>query len=198
MATRKRAREELESPEEMAAADRIERTPKQQKTDSAARAALETNSDTSYVSAAAAVFSESDDTSDNDTAHTDLDIEERDNTELSTSSEEPSSASDDSDSDAEERSPDTSHRQYEDNGTRIHIRAGGRPHITKGVANVGLRDKLRGFLPDMRAANEQLEREREAGTLEKRNMENVEGEASHIEMVRSRLRGHALRNARVV
>jgi hypothetical protein len=128
------------------------------------------NSDTSYVSAAAAIFS--DDSGSEDTAQTDVDSE----SELSESSEEPSSESDDS---SEEES------EVEEEETVTNVRAGMKPVIQSPAdVNKGLLSRVQSFIPAIEKANRELEKERVAGTLGERDLEGVkDGEGPYIEMV---------------
>jgi hypothetical protein len=184
MSPRKRTHDEVEE-EEQSPQPNV----KHPKTDRAAQAAAESNSDSSYVSAAAAVFSDSE--ADSDTAYSEVDSE----SELSTSSEEPSSTSE-SEEEREEQEgndnddPDHSPASHADE-ERTNVRPGSRPHITKEEADGSLLKRLKHFLPEMREANEQLDREREAGTLDKRNIEHCDEDKPHIEMVRAAIATHA-------
>jgi hypothetical protein len=171
MAPRKRTRNETDEEDQSP-----QRNVKQPKTDRAAQAATESNSDSSYVSAAAAVFSDSE--GDLDTAQSDIDSDSY----LSTSSEEPSSTSESEDD--EEASGDGEHSEgWQEEDERTNLRPGSKPRITKEGTDISLLRKLKSFLPEMREANAALDREREAGTLDKRNIESYEEGKPHIEMV---------------
>jgi hypothetical protein len=172
MAPRKRTYEEVEESK-----DSSQRSIKHPKTDQVAQAALDSNSDSSYVSAAAAIFSDSEGGS--DTAHSEVDSE---SDELSTSSEEPSSASE---SEEDESSHDNQVFESQTRDGRINVRTGSKPDIARKGTDNGLLQKLRSFIPEMREANERLDKEREDGTIEKRNIENYEEGRPHIEMVRT-------------
>jgi hypothetical protein len=178
MAPRKRAHDEVD----VATEDIPQRDLKQTKTDAVAQAAAESNSESSYVSAAAAVFSESD--GDSESTHSSHDELESD---LSISSEEPSS--DESDSDEEEG--DEGEESVDDVGQEqiINVRPGSKPNISKEGTDGSLLRRLKSFLPEMQEANEELEREREAGTLGKRDIEACDDNKPHIEMVSTFLDG---------
>lgn len=165
MAPRKRGIEEIqESPEEAP-----QRDLKTQKTDAKAQAAADSNSDSSYVSAAAAVFSENEDSEDSASSH------DQSDSELSTSSEEPSS--DESESEDEDGEDDDEEDRI------INVRPGGKPQIRKEATDSSLLKRLKSFLPEMHEANEELEKERADGTLDKRNIEDCDEGKQHIEMV---------------
>lgn len=134
-----------------------------------------TNSETSYVSAAAAIFS--DDSDSEETEQTEVESE----SELSESSEDPSSGSDDSSEEEELEGEDKNGEEI------INVRPGVKPEIRKDkVVGGGLMQRLQSFLPAIEKANQDLEREREDGTLKQRDLENVEDEeAPYIEMVGS-------------
>lgn len=176
MAPRKRGHEEVdEAPEETP-----QRDLKQPKTDAAAQAAAESNSDSSYVSAAAAVFSESE--GESDTARSSHD---QSDSELSTSSEEPSSEEDESESGED----DDGASQASDVQEEItNVRPGSKPNIRKEGTDSSLLRRLKTFLPEMHEANEQLDKEREDGTLDKRNIEACDEDGQHIEMVSEKAR----------
>jgi len=147
------------------------------KTDADAATAAETNSDSSYVSAAAAIFSDGD-ASSQDTEDTDPGSE----SELSISSEDPSS---ESSSDGEgEANSDSDHASVVDGGEEItNVRVGSKPTMKREDTAASLIQRLQHFIPEMKAANQELEKERAAGTLERRNIEKVEDEeGQHIEM----------------
>lgn len=174
MTPQKRAHQEQDS-----AGRNDRRSGKRSKTERAAQAATDSNSDSSYVSAAAAVFSDSD--IDSDTARSDVDSDSA----MSTSSEDPSSDSSSSGEESEDEDSEMTNNGTPAGDERINLRPGSKPNITKGKARSELLGKLKSFLPDLEAANKDLEREREEGTLGDRNMENFDGEGPHIEMVRS-------------
>jgi hypothetical protein len=143
-------------------------------------AATESNqSDTSYVSAVAAIFSDSDSGRSAGTAETE--VEELDSEE---SSDEDDDSSDESSSESDEDETEEEEAQQEEGIT--NVRPGAKPEIRR-VPNVGvgLLDRLKSFLPEMEKANEELEREREAGTLGDRSLEVVgeEEDGPYIEMV---------------
>ena len=175
MASRKRARSNLSPPEPISPRN------VKLKTDRAAQAATESNSDSSYVSAAAAVFSDSEGASDTD--HTDVESA----TDGSISSEEPSSISSDSEDESDDESSDMRRDTTpvgESGERRINVRAGTKPSIRREETGGSLLQRLQNFLPEMKASNEELEREREEGTLGRRNIECAdEDDGPHIEMV---------------
>jgi hypothetical protein len=164
--------------------DALDTTPRstarnvKRKTDADAATAAETNSDSSYVSAAAAIFSDGD-ASSQDTEDTDPGSE----SELSISSEDPSS---ESSSDGEdEANSDSDDASVADGGEQItNVRVGSKPTMKREDTAGSLIQRLQHFIPEMKAANQELEKERAAGTLERRNIEKVEDEeGQHIEMV---------------
>jgi hypothetical protein len=171
MAPRKRTHNEIDEEDQSP-----QRNLKQPKTDRAAQAATESNSDSSYVSAAAAVFSDSE--GDSDTAQSDVETD----SELSTSSEEPSSASE-SEDDEQTSGDDERSEGWQGEDERTNVRPGSKPRIMREGTDISLLKKLKSFLPEMREANEALDREREAGTLDNRNIESYEDGKPHIEMV---------------
>jgi hypothetical protein len=148
-------------------------------------AAMESNqSDTSYVSAAAAIFSDADSDGSAETARTE--VEELGSEE---SSDEEEDSSDDSSSESDEEASDVDDTQQDEEITIV--RPGVKPEITR-VPNVGagLLDRLKSFLPEMEKANGVLEKERAAGTLGERSLEIVgeEEDGPYIEMVGSTVR----------
>jgi hypothetical protein len=168
---RKRSIDDVDAAE--ASSTRQERNVKC-KTDAAA---MESQSDTSYVSAAAAIFSDSGSDASTETARTDIEDSNSDDS----SSEEEEESSDDSSSDEE----DSDREEEEDEQEITNVRPGVKPEIRK-VPDVGagLLDRLRSFLPQMEKANEELEKERDAGTLAERSLEVVGDEdGPYIEMV---------------
>ena len=173
MAPRKRGHDEVEETPQ----DSPQRDLKQPKTDAAAHAAAESNSDSSYVSAAAAVFSESE--GESDTAYS---SHEQSDSDLSTSSEEPSSDESDSDEDGE-GSDEEADQDLDAEEEITNVRPGNKPNIKKEGTDSSLLRRLKSFLPEMHEANEQLDKEREAGTLDKRNIEACDENGQHIEMV---------------
>jgi hypothetical protein len=173
---RKRGFEETEpTPEETP-----QRELKQSKTDAAAQAATEADSEASYVSAAAAVFSESEGTSETgQSSRGDSDSE------LSSSSEEPSSDESDEEDDYENESDvdaEGERRRSDVQDEVTNLRPGRKPEIRKEHARKDLLEKIRSFLPELEEANEQLEKERAAGTLDERNIEVYDEDGQHIEM----------------
>jgi Domain of unknown function (DUF4598) len=117
----------------------------------------------------------------NETDNTDLETD----SELSVSSSEPSDLDSDSDSDASSESG----FEFEDAESKIiNLRSGTKPkiEISEEHGAPSILDKLREFMPKMKAANDELEVEREDGTLYRRNLEIVDEEEGGqiIEMVR--------------
>lgn len=129
------------------------------------------------------------------TEHSDAD--EAESSDVSTSSEEPSSDSgeDDEDVDGNSNANEDDHvRNGEtptsrDNG-RITIRTTTKPAIkfskTEREQGMDLKARLKDFLPKMAAANLELEDARAAGTLDERNIENV-NEAENEEYIEMNL-----------
>jgi hypothetical protein len=174
MTSCKRRREEVDGVIE----DLSQRDIKVLKTDAAVQAAIETNSDTSYVSAAAAVFSESEEEDD-----TPRSSQPESDSELSTSSEEPSSEEESEDSQNEDVGSSAEVVAAEEETDEIiNIRPGSKPNITREGQDVGLKNKLKNFLSEMQQADEELNIERQAGTLDKRNIEACEEGEPHVEM----------------
>jgi hypothetical protein len=147
---------------------------KRKTTDSAA---TETSSDSSRASAQQPIFSDNDAFS-LSTNQTDIESD----SELSTSSEDPSSTSED-DSDVE--SDTTDRASIADDGETItNVRPGSKPEMKLEGPGGGLRSRLKTFLPELKAANQELELEKVDGTIEHRNIEHVEeDEGPYIEMV---------------
>jgi hypothetical protein len=169
---RKRSIDDVDAPEPSSV--RQDRNVKR-KTDAAA---AESQSDTSYVSAAAAIFSDSDSGVSTETAQTDVEDSNSDDS----STEEEDSSSDDSSSEEEDSDQDEEEQEQQE---ITNVRPGVKPEIRR-VPDVGtgLLDRLRSFLPQMEKANEELEKERDAGTLGERSLEVVgEQDGPYIEMV---------------
>jgi hypothetical protein len=117
--------------------------------------------------------------------------------ELSESSEEPSdlSSSDEDDEDQdEERAEDNKSTQMELDGQEdkdevVNLRAnrGQKPTFKLDQDELGpdIRTFLKDFLPQLKAANEELEAQRKAGTLKKREIDAVDADEDkeYIEMV---------------
>lgn len=105
--------------------------------------------------------------------------------ELSESSEEPS---DESSSEEEEDGDDTEMEEQSQDGV-VNLRAnrGTKPVMRLNKEDLGpdIRDFLKDFLPQLKAANEELERQKKAGTLKSLDAEDAVGEegAPYIEMV---------------
>lgn len=140
-------------------------------------ATAETNSETSRTSANDAVFSDNESTT-HTTNQTDVDSD----SDLSSSSEEPSSESED-DSDGESDTIDRASVRG-DNGI-TNLRPGTKPEMKLGAVKGGLLQRLKTLLPELEAANQVLEKEKQDGTIERRNIERVEeGDGPFIELVR--------------
>jgi hypothetical protein len=109
--------------------------------------------------------------------------------ELSESSEEPSS--DDGDSEEEEDDGEDTEMELEEPTSQdgvVNLRAnrGTKPIMKFGDEDLGpdIRDFLKDFLPQLKAANEELEAQKKAGTL--KSLDTVEGHEegeAYIEMV---------------
>jgi hypothetical protein len=117
------------------------------------------------------------------------DNETDDENELSDSSEDPSSESsgEEGSEDDSEDSLAESHEQQEESAV-VNLRAnrGKKPSMKFSKDDLGpdIRDFLKDFLPQLKAANDELEAERQAGTLKNRKIEaEDDGEGQYIEMV---------------
>lgn len=109
--------------------------------------------------------------------------------ELSESSEEPSdlsSSEDDDDDEHSKKEPETTH---EPDVVNLRANRGQKPTYKLDDEDLGpdIRTFLKDFLPKLKAANEELEEERNRGTLKKREIDAVEGDEDqqYIEMVRT-------------
>ncbi|TLD29430.1 hypothetical protein E2P81_ATG05724 [Venturia nashicola] len=147
--------------------------------------AAETDSETSRSSTNDAISTDSESIS-QATNQTDVDSD----SDLSTSSEEPSSESDDSsgsdsDSDnASDNASDTTQRaSTQDSEVITNLRPGTKPNMKLGTTNGGLLQRLKAFVLEIAAANQELDKERLDGTIERRNIERVEnGDGPFIEL----------------
>lgn len=110
-----------------------------------------------------------------------------------TSSDEPTSSSgssmdsSDDDSDNEEDEQETSNQeQREGNGAIPSVAARQKPRIHRIKKDNGIMSRLTAFLPQMKSANEHLERELAAGRGKELQVDGVdeENEGRYIEMVR--------------
>ncbi|KAF2703479.1 hypothetical protein K504DRAFT_392519 [Pleomassaria siparia CBS 279.74] len=120
------------------------------------------------------------------------DLESSSGSDLSESSEEPSSDSEsesESESESGEDSDEELQSDMEDEHGIVNLPAvrARKPimKLPKDELGPDLRPFLAGFLPQLRAANQALEKEREAGTLKAKiidDQEGVEGEGEYIEM----------------
>lgn len=141
----------------------------------------ETNSETSRTSKNDAIFSDNDSLS-QATNQTDVDSD----SDLSTSSEDPSSESDDDDdgSDSDNESDTTDRALTQDSEAITDLRPGTKPNMKLGALKGGLLQRLKTFIPELAAANQELDKERLNGTIERRNIERVdEGDGPFIELV---------------
>lgn len=138
--------------------------------------AADTNSETSRTSQNDAIFSDNESIS-QATNQTDVDSD----SELSSSSEEPSSESED---DSDNESDTTDRASTQDNESITNLRPGTKPNMKLGTLKGGLLQRLKTFIPELAAANQELEKERLDGTIERRNIERVgEGDGPFIELV---------------
>jgi hypothetical protein len=117
------------------------------------------------------------------TAASDADLLSESDSELEESSEEPSS-----DESSEEDSDEELQSDLEDENGIVNLPAvrARKPNMKLPKDELGpdLRPFLANFLPQLKAANEALEKEREAGTLKAIDGEDaVEGDGEYIEMV---------------
>ncbi|KAF2276350.1 uncharacterized protein EI97DRAFT_458291 [Westerdykella ornata] len=120
------------------------------------------------------------------------DMDSEGSSELSESSEEPSSESSSdaasestSDDDDDDSGSETADERNESGPVNLRANRGEKPHmrISKDELGPDIRDFLKDFLPQLKAANEELEAERQAGTLENRKIETEgDGEGEYIEM----------------
>ncbi|KAF2112949.1 hypothetical protein BDV96DRAFT_648573 [Lophiotrema nucula] len=118
-----------------------------------------------------------------DTEPSDVDTDSE--SELSESSEEPSSESSSDEEELEDDPDDELAMENEDENGVVNLRAhrGKKPKIKLGRDDLGpdLRPFLANFLPEMKKANEELEVQKNAGTLKGLEHTNEE-EEQHIEM----------------
>ena len=109
--------------------------------------------------------------------------------ELSESSEEPSSdesSSEEEDDDGEDTEMELEEPQSQDRVVNLRANRGTKPIMKLGNEDLGpdIRGFLKDFLPQLKAANEELEAQKKAGTL--KSLESVEGQDEgepYIEMV---------------
>jgi hypothetical protein len=113
--------------------------------------------------------------------------------ELSESSEEPSSESSSEDEEEEDAASDAELREQEGNNGVINLRAGQgkKPTMKLDKEELGpdIRDFLKDFLPQLKAANDELEAQKKAGTLKSREIDMADAEEGepYIEMVHQTL-----------
>jgi hypothetical protein len=109
--------------------------------------------------------------------------------ELSESSEEPSSDSSSEDADEEDPASDAELHEHKGNNGVVNLRAGQgkKPTMKLNKEELGpdIRDFLKDFLPQLKAANDELEAQRKAGTLKSREIDMTDAEEAgqYIEMV---------------
>jgi hypothetical protein len=120
------------------------------------------------------------------------DLESDSESELSESSEEPSSDSS-SEDEEEDATSDAELQEQEGNNGVINLRAGQgkKPTMKLNKDELGpdIRDFLKDFLPQLKAANDELEAQKKAGTLKDKEIDMTdekEGEP-YIEMVSGRM-----------
>jgi hypothetical protein len=116
------------------------------------------------------------------------DSDDGDDSELSSSSEDPSSESS-SDEESDEDSAGDLEESRDENGViNLPANRGRKPKMRMPKEDLGpdIRDFLKDFLPQLKAANEDLERSRRAGTLKEMTIEAAgergEAEGQYIEM----------------
>lgn len=120
------------------------------------------------------------------------DVASASESELSESSEDPSSESSSDESDAEESTTTAKAKHHARRGkndgiTNLRAGQGQKPvmRLNKGDMGPDIRDFLKDFLPQLKAANEELVAHRKAGTLKSREIDMVDApeEQEYIEMV---------------
>jgi len=121
---------------------------------------------------------------DDSTAASDYDTDSESS--LSDSSEEPSSESSSEDEDDDAASDDNLEKHEGNNGV-INLRAGQgkKPSMKLDQEELGpdIRTFLKDFLPQLKAANEEVEKQRQAGTLKGIDADEAEEDEPYIEMV---------------
>lgn len=111
--------------------------------------------------------------------------------ELAESSEEPSSDSSSEDEDEEDAASDAELHEPKGSNGVVNLRAGQgkKPTMKLDKKELGpdIRDFLKDFLPQLKAANDELEAQRKAGTLKGREIDMTDAEEpeQYIEMVSS-------------
>ena len=105
--------------------------------------------------------------------------------ELSESSEEPSSDELSEDEDDEEHTEMELDDQEQDGVINLRANRGKKPVMKLDKEELGpdIRDFLKDFLPQLKAANEELEAQKKAGTLKSIDTAGEEDEEQYIEMV---------------
>lgn len=142
-------------------------------------------SDTNATSDTSAVVSSVADVPRPPTPDTEYAESANESSEISSSSEDPSSESEEDDNMVSE-----GESVHDKTASEEPITVPGKPRLVMRLGRdemergKNLRERLKDFLPQIAAANEELERERSAGTLGARNMEDVDEEAQEefIEM----------------
>jgi hypothetical protein len=118
--------------------------------------------------------------------------QDSDSSELSESSEDPSSESSDEDED-EALDVDMNERQGKDGVTNLRAGQGKKPTMKFDRTKLGpdIRIFLKDFLPQLKAANDELESHRKAGTLKSREIDMTDADdvEEYIEMVSQTLEG---------
>jgi hypothetical protein len=123
-------------------------------------------------------------TADDSTVGSDQDS---DSSELSESSEDPSSESSDDEDEDEALDVDMNERQGKDGVTNLRAGQGKKPTMKFDRTKLGpdIRIFLKDFLPQLKAANDELESHRKAGTLKSREIDMTDADdvEEYIEMV---------------
>jgi hypothetical protein len=135
-------------------------------------------------------------TADDSTVGSDQDS---DSSELSESSEDPSSESSDDEDEDEALDVDMNERQGKDGVTNLRAGQGKKPTMKFDRTKLGpdIRIFLKDFLPQLKAANDELESHRKAGTLKSREIDMTDADdvEEYIEMVSwTRDRGTCMAN----
>lgn len=113
------------------------------------------------------------------------DYDSESGSELSESSEEPSDDSSDDESDGEDTEMELDEHQGSDGVVNLRANRGKKPIMRLDKEELGpdIRDFLKDFLPQLKAANEELEAQKKAGTLKSLDAEVTEDGEPYIEMV---------------
>lgn len=112
------------------------------------------------------------------------DYDSESGSELSESSEEPSDDSSDDESDGEDTEMELDEHQGSDGVVNLRANRGKKPIMRLDKEELGpdIRDFLKDFLPQLKAANEELEAQKKAGTLKSLDAEVTEDGEPYIEM----------------